>query len=137
MSDDSYDGSVSVPRKLTEEELHELRITVLPYFHAAGGLSAEDITEFLDYAFAMVSNNKSVDYVIKELISMEMDFCNEEVAKKVGKELATFVNKINNKDNAGGGEEAPDDDDDKGSKGSRVVSLKVKNRLKRVSRGRL
>jgi hypothetical protein len=132
MSDESYDGSVFVSRRLTEAEVRELRITLLPYFHVSGGLGAEDIADFLDYTFAMVSNAKTVDYVMQELIGMEMDFCNEQVAKKVGKELAAFITKI-----TGGAEEGeetsnPQDDEEDAdgskaasNKGPRVKSLKV------------
>jgi hypothetical protein len=135
MFDDSYDGTVSLPRKLSEEENRELRITLLPYFHVAGGLGVEDITDFMDYTFAMISNSKAVDYVIEELIGMEMDFCNAAVAKKVGKELAEFITKITG---GGGGDspgeeegeeeegEAGGDGNGEGTKGPRVVSLKVR-----------
>jgi hypothetical protein len=143
MSDDSYDGSVFVSRRLTEDEIRELRITLLPYFHVSGGLGAEDIADFLDYTFAMISNTKTVDYVIEELIGMEMDFCTEQVAKKVGKELATFIIKIsgegggeegeepsNPQDEEAGADAEADADDSKAdanadSKGPRVKSLKV------------
>jgi histidinol phosphatase-like PHP family hydrolase len=139
MSDESYNGSVFVSRRLTEAEVRELRITLLPYFHVSGGLGAEDIADFLDYTFAMVSNAKTVDYVLQELIGMEMDFCNEQVAKKVGKELAAFIIKITSTSTTGGGEEGeetsnPQDDEEdvddtsKGAvsnKGPRVKSLKV------------
>ena len=69
-----YDDTVFLDRKLTQDETSELRITVLPYFHVAGGgASIEDVTDFLDYTFAMISNNKDVGFVIKELMGMEMD----------------------------------------------------------------
>ena len=88
----SYDGSVSLSRKLTDEETKELRITLLPYFHTAGiaELGPEDVTDFLDYAFAMISNSKPVDFVVEELKGMEMDFCPPEVADKVGQAMAEF-----------------------------------------------
>ena len=118
----SYDGSVSLPRKLTDDESRELRITLLPYFHTSGDAGVEDVTDLLDYAFAMISNNQTVEYVVKELLGMEMEFCNEEVAHKVGNELSTFVTKLNK------GEDTSQGD----AKDSRVVSLKV-NILKRAA----
>jgi hypothetical protein len=137
MTEESYDGSVSLTRRLAEEEIKDLRIQLLPLFHASGGLGVEDITDFLDYTFAMISNNKTVDYVITELIGMEMDFCTPVVARKVGKELASFINQINN--NGGesqqeqepqeGNEEGEEDGDESGNKASRVVSLKVCNAM--------
>ena len=131
MTEESYDGSVSLTRKLDEEEIKQLRIQLLPLFVASGGLGVEDITDFLDYTFAMISNNKTVDYVINELIGMEMDFCTPDVASKAGKELASFINEINNggegqQEAEEGNEEGEEEDVDESSKiGSRVVSLKV------------
>jgi hypothetical protein len=128
-----YDGTVSISHKLSEEEIRELRIILLPYFHVVGGVGIEDITDFLDYTFAMISNQKSVDYVINELIGMEMDFCGQEIARKVGKEISTFISKINKSRgvgennttvNKGGGLEEGEDNDDT-QKGPRVVFLKV------------
>ena len=59
-----YDGSVLINRKLTDEETRELRIVVLPYFHASGGLGDEGITDFLDFAFEMVSNQQNLHQVL-------------------------------------------------------------------------
>lgn len=123
----SYDGSVSLPRKLTDEEVKELRISLMPYFHLAENdeeVGPEDITDFLDYAFAMLSNSKSVDYVIEELLGMEMTFFSEDVADRIGKEMSTFLkslvgNDINNEDDDG----AADGEVNEGS--NKVVSLKV------------
>jgi hypothetical protein len=91
---DSYDGNVSLTRKMEDDEIRELRIVLLPYFHISGG-EVEDITDFLDYAFAMISNSKTIDYIVQELLGMEMEFCGQEIANKVGKELSTFVAKLN------------------------------------------
>lgn len=91
MSDKDYDGSVSLPRKLTEEETRELQIRLLPYFHATGGMGMDDVTDFLDFTFAMVSNSKDVDYIVKELIGMEMEFCSPEVAAKVGRAISDYI----------------------------------------------
>jgi hypothetical protein len=115
-----YDGNALLDRKLTDEELRELKIVLLPYFHTSGGLGDEDITDFLDYTFAMISNSKSAEYVVKELVGMEMDFCNEQVAHKVGKEIANFVTTLN-----GGGEDDAAAAAGDSSQKSRVVSLKA------------
>lgn len=114
---DSYDSSVALDRKLTPEESRELKIALMPYFHATGGdneASPEDINDLLDYAFAMVNNQKSVDHVIKELVGMEMDFCNSTIAEKLGGVLSEFLKKA-----LGGG------DDEKTASG-KVASLKVR-----------
>lgn len=127
MSDD-YDGNESLSRKLTEDETRELRIVLLPYFHASGEVGVEDITDFLDYTFAMISNSKTVEYVVKELIGMEMDFCPEEVAHKVGKEISTFLNQLNNGGCSSENAEGSKHDGEQGGeqKSPRVVSLKVR-----------
>ena len=122
MSNDSYDGTVSLNRKLTEDETRELRITLLPYFTTEGGMGVDDITDFLDYTFTMVSNAKAVDYIVKELDG----FCSEEVSKKVGKVLADCITNLNAGDNGDSNKEEkeePATDED----GKRVVSLKVRN----------
>ena len=92
----SYDASVALDRKLTAEETRELKISLMPYFVATGDTEAspEDINDLLDYAFAMVNNQKTVEYVIQELVGMEMEFCNATVAEKVGSELTAFLKKI-------------------------------------------
>ena len=95
-STESYDASVALDRKLTSEETRELKILLVPFFHAAGDITEtgpEDINDFLDYAFAMVNNEKSVEYVIQELLGMEMEFCNPTIAEKIGRELSGFLQK--------------------------------------------
>ena len=117
LSTDSYDASVALDRKLSPEESRELKILLMPYFHATGDneASPEDINDLLDYAFAMVNNQKTVEYVITELVGMEMDFCNSTVSEKGGGQLSGFL-----KNAMGGGE------DDK-TNGGKVASLKVCN----------
>ena len=92
----SYDASVALDRKLTTEESRELKILLMPYFHATGETDAspEDINDLIDYAFAMVNNQKSVEYVIKELVGMEMEFCNSTIAEKVGGALSEYLQKV-------------------------------------------
>ena len=121
-----YDGSVLIDRKLTDEETRELRIVLLPYFHASGGLGVEDITDFLDFAFEMISNKQTVEYVVKEMIGLGMDFCTEDVAHKVGKEISSFLTKLNNPDKGEeAAAEAEGEEDGEGGGSNRVVSLKA------------
>ncbi len=110
----SYDATVALDRKLTPEETRELKISLMPYFHATGDneASPEDINDLLDYAFAMVNNQKSVEYVIQELVGMEMEFCNAAVAEKVGGELSSFLKKVKG-------------EVDESEKGGKIASLKV------------
>lgn len=131
MASTTYDGSLELPRKLTDEEQRELRIVLVPYFHVSDGsegLGPEDISDFLDYAFAMISNQKSVDYVMQELQGME-DFCPPSVAEKVGRALSDFVKSINDKEGPGEGGDGGNMKSPTGKEGNtsaRVVSLKVR-----------
>ena len=126
----SQNDSVSLPRKLTKEETKELKIALLPYFHTAdiAELGPEDVGDFLDYAFAMISNQKPIDFVVQELKGMEMDFCPPEVADKVGQAMIDFLQPLIAKEeqqaaDEANGEEAADAGDNQ--TGERVVSLKV------------
>ena len=122
----SYDGSISMNRKLTEEETHELRIKLIPYFTTDGGMGVDDMADFLDYIFTMVSNAKAVDYVVKELDG----FCSPETSKKIGQELATHISLFNG---ASSGSVSDSNEDKQGSgsnPGKRVVSLKVSHNAK-------
>lgn len=126
----NYDGSVGLGRKLNPDEIRELKIILLPYFHASGSLD-EDVTDFLDYTVALLSNDKTVEYIVQELVGMEMEFCNEEVAHKVGAEMSKFVSQLlKGGSNDGGGAEEKEDGGDSGeSSGRRVVSLKVRGAI--------
>jgi len=84
---DEYDGSLSLGRQLSEEETYELRISLLPYFHVEGGMESDDISDFLDYAFTMISNDKTIEYIVTECGG----FFSPEVSKKIGKELAVRI----------------------------------------------
>lgn len=121
-----YDGSVVLDRKMTDEETREIKIILLPYFHASGSIGDEDITDFLDYTFAMISNSKTVEYIVQELVGMEMEFCNEAVAHKVGAEISKFVTQLLKGGNENDDEAKVEEDGDSGeASGGRVVSLKV------------
>lgn len=118
----SYDGTICMNRKLTEEETHELRIKLIPYFTTDGGMGVDDMADFLDYIFTMVSNSKAVDYVVKELDG----FCSPETSKKIGYELATNIELFNGTSGSVG--DSNEDPKTPGSNpGKRVVSLKVSN----------
>lgn len=107
-------------RKLTEEETHELRIKLIPYFTTDGGMGVDDMSDFLDYIFTMVSNAKAVDYVVKELDG----FCSPDTSKKIGRELAEHI-KLFNGPNDGGDTMEEKQESSANSQGKRVVSLKV------------
>jgi hypothetical protein len=87
---DDFDGSISLGRKLSEEETHELRITLLPYFHSEGGMESDDINDFLDYTFTMLSNDKTIEYIVGEYAA----FFSPEVSKKIGNQLAIRIKEL-------------------------------------------
>jgi hypothetical protein len=131
-----YNGGVSLSRKLTGDESKELRDQLSPILANEGSGEAEDISDFLEYAFAMVSNGKTVDHVIQELLSMEMDFCPQPVADQIGKALSEFLTQLDGAEGGaanaedGGNHEDPTDEadeaEDEAKGGSRVASLKVR-----------
>lgn len=107
----SYDGSLAMSRKLTEDESKDLRVTLLPYFHASSSrnLAPEDISDLVEYGATMITNMKSVDYAIQELLGMDLDFFTPEVADKIGAAMADFIQKLSGGDEASGeGEEDAD-----------------------------
>lgn len=87
---------------------------MLPYFHStgsgSGGLAPEDINEFLDYALTMVSNEKTVETIIQDLLSMEMDFFPTELAEKVGSVMSEFIQTLLGVNEDEGYGEGEDDD---------------------------
>lgn len=100
---EEFDRSVCLDRKLTEDETRELRITLMPYFLAEGGMESDDINDFLDYTFTMVSNSKTIEYIVGELDG----FCSPEVSKKIGKQLADSILQLK------GGRAGDEKDEDK------------------------
>lgn len=116
-----YDGNVALDvagmGKLTDEETKDLKENRL---QALFGTIDEDIGDILDYSFAMVNNGKTMDFVAKEILSME--FCSEDKAHAVVKVLAEYIQEKS------GGErkEAPATTTAEAEGGNkRVVSLKV------------
>jgi hypothetical protein len=56
--------------------------------------TAEFVSDLLDYAVAMVSNSKSIRYVIDNLIQMEMDFCTTETAEIIGYNIYQYLQSL-------------------------------------------
>jgi hypothetical protein len=119
---DEFDGSISLGRKLSTDETRELRITLLPYFHAEGGMESDDINDFLDYILTMVSNAKTIEHIVKELD----EFCSPDISKKIGRELAQKIRELNGESTGSANEDnkAEAGTDGDGMKGtSRKVSI--------------
>lgn len=129
MGEATYDGSIMMNRKLNEEETKELRRILTHEFDVPEGgedvVSAEDVSDLLDYTLAMLSNGKSVDYAIQELINMEIDFCTSVTAHRVGEKLAGYLRSL---PPAEPNDVKEDDDgaaEKKEAESSRIISLKV------------
>jgi len=129
----TYDATLALNRqKLSKEENHELRLILLPHFHVTKtitgstggeeGNSPEDINDLVDYALAMISNNKTIGYITKELVGMEMKCCNSTIAEKVGNEISEFLQKLSKEE--GDNEEKKKGKDGDEPKKPNVASLK-------------
>ena len=116
---DEFDGSISLGRKLSDEETHELRITLLPYFHSEGGMETDDINDFLDYTFTMLSNDKTVEYIVGEYVT----FFSPEVSKKIGTQLALRIKELK----GGGDGDYAEEGQKSDGKDDLVTTQKVRN----------
>jgi len=99
-----------LPRKLTDEQLNKLRSLLRAELKHANSLASsqpnegdedggdddddDDVSDLLDYALAMVSNGKTVAYIVSELASMEMDICTKDAAERIGVGTRTFLRVI-------------------------------------------
>ena len=134
----SYDATVALDRKLTGEEMNELKNIMMPCFHTTStNTTEEDIVDLIDYAIAMINNQKSIEFTTTELIGMEMEFCTAAIADQVGHALSEFVQKIVG---GGGSIDVPaaaaapteeEEEDESSKKNPKIASLKV--RLKKMS----
>jgi len=87
--EDESSSLLFLNRKLTIDEVSALRSllqTELPSLVE----DAEDITDLLDYTFAMISNSKSVPYMEGEL----KELCSEDAAKRIGEILLSYFRTI-------------------------------------------
>ena len=87
---DNFNGEMAASRKLTDEETADLRSIILKDFKYSTE-EKEDVDDLLDYTFAMVSNGKTLSYIVQELVSMEMDVCNETKARGVAMQIANYL----------------------------------------------
>jgi hypothetical protein len=87
---DCYNGQLAASRKLTDEEAKELR-SILVQSLTYSPEEQEDVNDLLDYTFAMTSNGKPLEYIVQELVSMEMDVCPEPQAHSLARLIATFL----------------------------------------------
>lgn len=124
MSAQSYNGELTASRKLTNDEASQLRAIIVKDLNYSPE-EQEDVNDLLDYTFAMISNGKSLAYVVQELVSMEMDVCQEATAHEIAMQIAKFLQENVNHVTQ---EEAVEEEVEEGSaeQQHRVVSLKVR-----------
>ena len=82
----TFDPEIKCSRKLTAEESTEFRALL------KSKTSLDQ--DVLDYTFAMVSNDKTVGYIVKELVDMEL--CPN--ADELGVILSHFLTKLKSQD---------------------------------------
>lgn len=79
-------------RKLSDYETNELRKLLKRELKSPKNLDEDDSEDLLDYAFAMITNGKSIKYIVEELTSMDMDVCNSTSAINIGDRIQKFMN---------------------------------------------
>jgi len=93
----SSDDDLAASRKLSDDENTALRALLhkeLSVSNAGYGSTEEDVADLLDYTFAMIGNGKTVAYVVDELVSMEMEICDESAAERLGSKLGSFLKSL-------------------------------------------
>ena len=126
---------VSLPRKLTADETTQLQNELRPILLQAK--AEEDyINDVIEYSCSMISNQKSVNYVVAELIGVEFDFLPAAVVETIAEKIQLFLASVsaggNNGAEAGTAEEdAKAAEDKEQTVKSRLVSTKsnVQNAL--------
>ena len=93
--------TIQCARKLNEAEMTQLRTILLNELTSSSTSNPEqsqeedeNISVFLDFVLAMIGNGKTVQYIVDELVEMEMEECNAEKAKSVGNLVAKFIQEI-------------------------------------------
>ena len=94
---------VSLPRKLTPDELSSLKDQIRPLIDQEAG--EEYVSDVLEYACSMVNNLKSINYVVKELIEMEFDFLPTSSVEKIAEQIQIYMASVAGGTNAGGSDD--------------------------------
>lgn len=91
------DWELSSPRKLTLSESTALKKRLASVI----GNNTEDVNDLIEYALAMVSNQKTISYIVHELIGMEMEFLPQETANGMGNVVADYLTELKTKSATG------------------------------------
>jgi len=88
-------------RKLSEDEISQLRTSLLNELSVSPSSDPqqvkdeyENVSDLLDFVLAMIGNAKTAQYIVDELVIMEMEECDAEKAKNVGVIIAHFIETI-------------------------------------------
>ena len=78
------------PRELSEEESAELKDMLKDQMLSYSDDDEEDVVNMLDYVIDMINGGESVGHVTEELPLLEMPFCDEGAARKMGSCIAEY-----------------------------------------------
>ena len=82
-------------RKLSTDESQRLKDSLRPLVlkghDEVSAPDEEDVSDLIDYALAMISNGKTPDQIMEELLSMDIEFCPAAVAERMGAEIENFI----------------------------------------------
>mmetsp|Transcript_24131 Transcript_24131/g.35938 ORF Transcript_24131/g.35938 Transcript_24131/m.35938 type:complete len:125 (-) Transcript_24131:1858-2232(-) len=77
------------PRTFTDEQSSDLRSKLLTCLI---NQQSEDANDLLDYALAMITNGKTVEYIVNDLKNMGMDhICDGDASERIGKTIDLFL----------------------------------------------
>jgi hypothetical protein len=87
------DAELALPadRRLNESEAENLQSQLRLLFTDINSSNQDDIGDLIDYTMAMISNGKSVAYMVQDLIGLEMEFCPAVTCRRIGNVVASFL----------------------------------------------
>ena len=77
----------STGAKMDTKQLSNLRSVL---FEALNIEITEDASDLVDYTITMVENGKSIRYIVDELVTLQMEICDDAMAHKIGEKVASF-----------------------------------------------
>lgn len=89
-------------RKLTSAEAEDLQERLRPVFSLPDEGDGVTTNDLIEYAVAMVGNSNTIRYVVEKLVEMELDFCNQETAERIGSKVRDFFIECLGADAVGG-----------------------------------
>jgi hypothetical protein len=93
------DSSTTHKLQLTDDENNILQSRLKPILVSDSSTSeeeAEDVTDLIDYTLAMLQNGNTSEFVVKELMAMEMEICSQVKAEEIGRAVNVFLEEHTN-----------------------------------------